>query len=102
MSTLPVCLGGTARGKVSTIFAFIIPSDLQLVAFVDSGAKTAMSLAEAVCEICRSRGVTSLNLVEHDMTQKTQEIRFQINTCTLKLNNFLSVHEVKCMIVHYV
>ena len=51
----------------------MITSDLHLVVLVENGNKQAISVADLVCHICRNTGITSLNLMEHDMIQKNQD-----------------------------
>lgn len=70
------CHVGVARSGAASAVPFIIESDLQLVAVVESGSKTLMSLADLVCHVCRTQGVTVLNLMEHDMVQKSQDLWF--------------------------
>ena len=48
-------------------------SDLQLVVHVDPPTKKVVSIADLVCNVCRSSGVNTLNLVEHDMLPKVQD-----------------------------
>ena len=48
-------------------------SDLQLVVHVGPPTKKVVSIADLVCNVCRSSGVTTLNLVEHDMLAKVQD-----------------------------
>ena len=59
------------------------------------GNKRAMSLSEVVCHVTRTSGVTSLNLVEHDLIAKVQVPPMLLIQCqnvsnklksTLKLN----------------
>lgn len=52
---------------------FLLGSDLDLVAVVESGSKKLMRVADLVCHVCRSQGVTILNLMEHDMSPKCEE-----------------------------
>ena len=38
-----------------------------------AGSKRLTSLAELVCQTCRASGVTSMDLLEHNLTAKTKE-----------------------------
>ena len=42
---------------------------------VTAEGKRAMSLAEVACYAAQTLGITTLNLVEHNMTQKTEASR---------------------------
>ena len=64
---------GVARTEANKKIANIIESDLQLVVRVESGPKKLVSIADLVCDVCRSSGATSVNLVEHDMLPKVQD-----------------------------
>ena len=66
---------GVAKSNADNAIPFIFQNDLQLLALVENGSKKAMSVADLVCHVCRTSGVTSLNLMEHDMVQRTQEKR---------------------------
>lgn len=65
-----------ARGETSKKIANIIDSDLQLVVHCESGTKKVVSVADLVRNVCRASGVTTLNLVEHDMLPKVQDQRW--------------------------
>lgn len=51
---------------------WIVDDDLQILVMCGSNGKRPMSLADLVCHVTRTSGVTSLNLVEHEMTQKPE------------------------------
>lgn len=51
---------------------WLLERDNQLVVLVTDGTKKAMTVAEVAYTAAQSLGVTTLNLVEHTMTQKTQ------------------------------
>lgn len=70
--SLTVTVAGSARGNAASAIPYLINSDLQLVVLVQSGSKQAMSVADLVCHVTRTTGITSLNVMEHDMTQKNQ------------------------------
>ena len=72
-SIIAFVLAGVARTESNKKIANIIESDLQLVVHVDSGTKKLVSIADLVCNVCRSSGVTTLNLVEHDMLPKVKD-----------------------------
>ena len=48
-------------------------SDLQLVVQIENGSKRLTSIADLICNVCRSSGATSLNITEHDLQPKTQD-----------------------------
>lgn len=69
----------TLPGTASTATDFvpwIIKDDAALVCIVKQQGGTAVKevlpLAEAICNITRSRGVTEIRVVDHDIRQKMQ------------------------------
>ena len=75
-------ISGIARTETNKKIANIVDSDLQLVVHVDNGSKKLVSLADLVCNVCRSSGATSLNFTEHDMQPKNQDLNLlSIKTC---------------------
>lgn len=51
-------------------------SDTDLVVDVSQqGAKRLISIAELICSTCRTSGVTTMDLLEHNLTPKTKEAR---------------------------
>ncbi|CAK9032428.1 unnamed protein product [Durusdinium trenchii] len=64
---------GLARSVAAKAIPWIVDDDLQILVMCGSNGKRPMSLADLVCHVTRTSGVTSLNLVEHEMTQKPEE-----------------------------
>ena len=93
LALLAFFLTGVARTESHKKIANIIDSDLQLVVHVDSGTKKVVSIADLVCNVCRSSGVTTLNLVEHDMLPKVQD------PCLPTAFTGLQTHSLKFMIL---
>lgn len=56
---------------------------MALVVHVDNGTKKATSLADLLCHVCRTSGVTSINVVEHDLQQMTKAGRCEFH-CSLQ------------------
>lgn len=65
---------GTARTQAGTSWPWLIEHDKTLVILVSDGQKKApMNVAEVCYHAAQKLGVTSLNLVEHQMEQKVEE-----------------------------
>ena len=63
---------GTAKSERAKALPWIVPSDNQLVVLVKDDGKKTMCLADVVLVAAQSMGITSLQLVEHTMQQKTE------------------------------
>ena len=64
---------GLARSGSDRVIPWLVTDDKQLLVAVESSGKSVLSLADLICRVCRSSGITSLNLLEHDMIQKAQQ-----------------------------
>ena len=66
-------MAGMALSGAGKAIPWIVDSDLQMLVLCGQGGKQAMCLAQLVCHATRTSGVTSLNVVEHDLMQKGQD-----------------------------
>ena len=64
---------GTARTQAGTSWPWIIDHDKNLVVLVSEGSKKPMPLAEVCYFAAQTLGITSVNLVEHQMDQKVED-----------------------------
>ena len=65
-------VAGTARTNAAKAWPWIVDSDVQSVILVTDEAKKVMTVADVACFAAQTMGITSLNLVEHTMAQKSE------------------------------
>ena len=66
---MPACAGHARSGSNKGI-PWIVANDTQLLVSVEASGKSVVSVADLVCNVCKASGMTSLNVLEHDMVQK--------------------------------
>lgn len=67
------CLTGIAKTESAKAWPWIIERDNQTVVLVETdGGKKPMSVAEVAFVAAQKHGITSLNLVERNMSHKTE------------------------------
>ena len=84
-------LAGSCAGSAD-ILPWLVKDDRTLVCLVattpDGPKKEVMSVAEVMCKVTRDRGVTEVQIVDHDARQRSKAFRHKQKTATLRAISF--------------